>query len=124
MRPGEIFFGEGNIVGNAGRRTVILEVTNSSDHVVFVSSHYHFFEANRRLVFDREAAFGMRLDIPAGETVLWEPSQTREVRLVELGGKRWVEGFNGLVNGPLTPKQKAIALRRARERGFLGRRSD
>ena len=119
MKPGEIFFGDSKIVGNQGRRTIALKVRNSSDHVILVSSHYHFFEANRRLIFDREAAYGMRLDVPAGESVLWEPGETKEVRLVEYAGEKRVWGFNGLVNGPIANSQKPLALRRAREKGFF-----
>lgn len=111
--------GEGKIVCNQGRRTVTLTVRNASDHVVFVSSHYHFFEAHKRLVFDRGAAYGRRLDVPAGETVLWRPGETKEVRLVELAGAKQAWGFNGLVNGPLSDSQQPLALRRAREKGFL-----
>jgi len=119
MKPGEIFLGDSKIVGNQGRRTVTLRVRNSSDHVIFVSSHCHFFEANKRLVFDREAAYGMRLDLPAGESLLWEAGETKEVRLVELAGKRWVWGFNGIVNGPIAHSHKPLALHRAQEKGFL-----
>lgn len=96
-----------------------MTVRNASDHVVFVSSHYHFFEANKRLVFERAMAYGMRLDVPAGETVLWQPAETKEVRLVELAGAKQVWGFNGLVNGPISDSQKPLALRRAQEKGFL-----
>ncbi len=119
MKPGEIFFGDSKIVGNQGRRTIALKVRNSSDHVILVSSHYHFFEANRRLIFDREAAYGLRLDVPAGESVLWEPGETKEVRLVEYAGEKRVWGFNGLVNGPIANSQKPLALRRAQEKGFF-----
>jgi urease beta subunit len=117
--PGELLVGETPIQANVGRRTATVQVTNTSVWPVHVGSHFHFFEANRRLRFDRAAAFGMHLDILAGATVRWEPGQTREVRLVELAGRREVHGFNGLVDGPLTDENKAAALARARERGFL-----
>ena len=118
--PGEVLVGDAPIRANVGRRTVTVEVTNTSVWPVHVGSHFHFFEVNRRLRFDRAATFGMRLDILAGATVRWEPGETREVTLVELAGRREVHGFNGLVDGPLTDENKAAALEKARERGFLG----
>jgi urease subunit beta len=117
--PGEIVTGTAPVVANAGRRTVTLRVRNTSEWPVHVSSHYHVFEANPRLAFDRAAAFGMHLDIPAGATVRWEPGEEKDVRLVEYAGLRQVHGFNGLVDGPLTPERKAAALARLRARGFL-----
>jgi len=98
--PGAIVTPEGTIAVNAGRATVELEVTNASDEPVFVSSHYHFFEANAALRFDRSQALGMRLDIPAGTAVGWDPGQRRRVRLVALAGRRVAYGFRGLVQGP------------------------
>jgi len=117
--PGEIVPGTTPIVANPGRRTVTLRVRNTSVWPVHVSSHYHVFEANRRLCFDRAAAFGMRLDIPAGATTRWEPGEEKEVRLVEYAGRRHVHGFNGLVEGPLTSEARTAALARLRARGFL-----
>ena len=99
--------------------TITVTVENTSDHVVYVTSHYHFMEANRRLRFDRGAAYGRRLDIPPGSGVRWVPGEVREVSLVELGGGRRVFGFQGLVDGPLSPEAKARALDRARRSGFL-----
>ena len=119
MIPGEIITAEGPILANAGRRTHTLRTRNTSVWPVHVGSHFHVFEANRRLRFDRAAAFGMRLDIPAGATVRWEPGEEQEVRLVEFAGARRVHGFNGLVDGPLTPEAKAAALARMKERGFM-----
>lgn len=118
--PGEVLVGEEPIAANVGRRTATVEVTNTSVWPVHVGSHFHFFEVNRRLRFDRAVAFGMHLDILAGATVRWEPGETREVTLVEFAGRREVHGFNGLVDGPLTDENKAVALQQARERGFLG----
>jgi urease subunit gamma/beta len=118
--PGEVLPGAEPVVANPGRRTVTLRVLNTSAWPVHVGSHFHFFEANRRLRFDRGAAFGLRLDIPAGATVRWEPGETREVRLVEYAGAREVHGFNGAVNGPLTEEARAAALARLRARGFQG----
>ena len=116
--PGELLPGDGPIVGNGGHRAVELAVRNGGRWPIQVSSHYHFFEANRRLVFDRAAAFGMRLDLPAGDGVRLEPGQEQVVRLVPFGGRREAWGFNGLTNGKLDAAGKRRALRRARERGF------
>ena len=118
--PGEILPGEGPIVANAGRETIELEVVNRGRWPIQVSSHYHFFEANRRLEFDRSRAFGMRLDLPAGSGARFLPGERTVVRLVPLAGRREAWGFNGLVNGRLDDTGRAEALRRARERGFLG----
>ena len=101
MIPGEIDTGDGEIALNAGRRTVTLEVANTGDRPVQVGSHYHFFETNDALMFDRDAARGFRLDIPAGTAVRFEPGQTRTVKLVALDGDRVVVGFNAKVMGPL-----------------------
>lgn len=99
MIPGEVFPTAGDIELNAGVEGVTLMVANRGDRPVQVGSHYHFFEANEALDFDRAAARGMRLDIAAGTAVRFEPGQKREVRLVPLGGKRHVYGFNGKVMG-------------------------
>src|SRR5688500_12692634 len=117
--PGEVLVGEEPIQANVGRRTVSIQVTNTSVWPVHVGSHYHFFEVNHRLRFDRAAAFGMRLDIPAGGNVRWEPGEEKDVRLVDLGGRRHVYGFNGLVDGPLTEENKQVALERLRQHGFV-----
>ncbi len=118
--PGEVILADTPIVANAGRRTVALRVRNTSVWPIHIGSHYHFFEANRRLRFDRAAGFGMHLDIPAGAQVRWEPGEEREVRLVDYAGRREVHGFNGIVDGPLTEENKQAGLARLRERGFLG----
>lgn len=101
MIPGEVFPAEGDIVLNAGAPVTVLLVANTGDRPVQVGSHYHFAEANAGLSFDRAAARGQRLDIPAGTAVRFEPGQTREVRLVPLSGARLVYGFNAQVMGPL-----------------------
>ena len=101
MIPGEIITAEGEIVLNEGAETVTLMVANSGDRPVQVGSHFHFYEVNEALDFDREMARGFRLDIPAGTAVRFEPGQSREVQLVALGGHRRVHGFNGKVNGAL-----------------------
>jgi urease subunit beta len=99
MIPGEILAGEGEIELNAGRESVTLTVANTGDRPVQVGSHYHFYETNAALSFDREAARGARLDIPAGTAVRFEPGQTREVRLVKFAGDGVVYGFNQKVMG-------------------------
>ncbi|MGY8956335.1 MAG: urease subunit beta [Alphaproteobacteria bacterium] len=101
MIPGEILTADGEIILNEGRETVALVVANTGDRPVQVGSHYHFFEVNAALEFDRAAARGFRLDIPAGTAVRFEPGQSREVALVAYGGARRVFGFNGAVNGAL-----------------------
>ena len=101
MVPGETIVGKDPIAINAGRPVVELAVANTGDRPVQVGSHYHFGETNAALVFDREAARGFRLDIPAGTAVRFEPGQTRTVRLVAFCGNRVVTGFQGLVDGPL-----------------------
>ena len=101
MIPGEILPLAGDIEMNAGRPTVTLTVANTGDRPIQVGSHYHFYEANAALVFDREQARGFRLDIPAGTATRFEPGQSREVRLVAYAGDRRVTGFQGKVNGPL-----------------------
>ena len=101
MIPGEMFIRDGEIELNAGRRTVMLTVSNTGDRPIQVGSHYHFFETNPALKFDRKKSRGMRLDIPAGTAVRFEPGQTREVMLVALAGKRVVYGFRGDVMGKL-----------------------
>lgn len=101
MIPGEIFPAAGEIVLNEGAEVTILMVANTGDRPVQVGSHYHFAETNPGLAFDRDAARGKRLDIPAGTAVRFEPGQSREVRLVPLSGARVVHGFNGKVMGPL-----------------------
>ncbi|MCG8909366.1 MULTISPECIES: urease subunit beta [Pseudomonas] len=101
MIPGEYDIQSGEIELNAGRRTLALTVANSGDRPIQVGSHYHFFETNDALLFDRDAARGMRLNIPAGTAVRFEPGQSREVELVELAGDRKVYGFAGRVMGAL-----------------------
>ncbi len=101
MIPGEIDVAEGEIELNQGRETVTLEVANSGDRPVQVGSHYHFYETNAGLVFERERARGFRMDIPAGTAIRFEPGQKREVRLVAYSGGRVVWGFNAAVMGPL-----------------------
>ena len=115
MVPGEYLLQDAPVPLNEGRRTEILEVSNRGDRPVQVGSHYHFFEANRQLSFDRARAYGMRLNIPAGTAVRFEPGDTRAVELVALGGQRIVSGLNGLVEGALDDEAvRARALERVR----------
>jgi urease beta subunit len=118
MIPGEYKLAEGDIIANDGRRELELEVANSGDRPIQVGSHFHFFEVNRALRFDRAAAFGMRLNIPAGTAVRFEPGDTKRVKLVELGGSKRVNGLNNLTNGLAEDANKAAALKRALELGF------
>jgi len=111
MIPGEYFLRLEPIEANAGRATRRIEVANRADRPIQVGSHCHFFEVNRALAFDRPAAYGMRLNIPAGTAVRFEPGDTREVELVAIGGTREIVGLNGLVDGRLDdPRVHEAAL--------------
>jgi len=101
MIPGEWLLSDEPIEINAGRRTLRLSVRNTGDRPIQVGSHFHFYEVNRALEFDRDAALGMRLDVPAGQSIRFEAGDERDVDLVELGGARRVIGFNKLVDGGL-----------------------
>ena len=117
MIPGELVPGDGAVVLNAGRPVVEIDVVNAGDRPVQVGSHFHFFETNRALSFDRTQAYGRRLDIPAGTATRFEPGEARRVTLVPFGGRRVVRGLNGLTNGPLA-EEHANALERAAALGF------
>ena len=120
-RAGEVITPDVEIELNAGRRTGSVPVTNSGDRPVQVGSHFHFFEVNRALDFDRQATFGMRLDIPSGTAVRFEPGQEKEVALVEIGGRGRVSGFNSLTEGMIdSPAVREQAIARAKARGFRG----
>ncbi len=114
MIPGELFIKEGEITLNEGRRTANVEVANTGDRPIQVGSHIHFFEVNKALSFDREEAFGMRLNIPAGTAVRFEAGEQKSVELVELGGKKLVIGVNNLCNGA----SKEEAIENMRSKGF------
>ena len=118
MIPGEYLLAEGEIIANAGRKTVELTVANTGDRPIQVGSHFHFFEVNRALKFDREKAFGMRLNIPAGTAVRFEPGDEKRVSLVELAGRREVYGLNAVTEGPVAEEAKSSALERATQKGF------
>ena len=120
-RAGEIITPDEEIELNAGRRTGLVTVTNTGDRPVQIGSHFHFFEINRALDFDRAATFGMRLDIPSGTAVRFEPGQEKEVALVEIGGRGRVTGFNSLTEGMIdSPEVKDQAIARAKAGGFRG----
>lgn len=119
--PGELLPADEEVTINEGRETATVAVENTGDRPVQVGSHFHFFEANPGLDFDREAAYGMRLDIPAGTAIRFEPGTEREVDLVAIGGNRVVHGMAGLVNGELDDEEtRERALETAAEAGFAG----
>src|SRR5579859_3578226 len=121
MNPGEYLLDEaaGPITLNAGREAIRLLVSNTGDRPVQVGSHYHFFEVNRALHFERPQAYGMRLDIPAGTAVRFEPGEEKEVALVAIGGNRLVYGHNALTDGSLDdPAVKQAALEKVKTHGF------
>ncbi|HEX3032272.1 MAG TPA: urease subunit beta [Bacillota bacterium] len=119
MRPGEYILGTGDIQANVGRKTARATVANTGDRPVQVGSHFHFFEVNKALEFDRAIAFGKRLNIPAGTAVRFEPGEEKDVPLVEMGGKRAVYGLNSLTEGSLcSPEQLQKSLNKAVEAGF------
>ncbi len=117
MKPGEYMISDQEISANIGKETVTIRVVNSGDRPVQVGSHTHFFEVNRALVFAREKSYGFHLNIAAGTSIRFEPGDSRQVDLVQYGGKRIVFGFNGLVNGPLDEK-KTQAFAKAKQKGF------
>jgi len=118
--PGEVILGEGDITAFNGRQTVELTVANTGDRPIQVGSHCHFFEANRALRFDREKAYGFRLQVPAGTAVRFEPGEDKRVTLVSVGGNRVAYGINGLTHGRLDdPHVKQQALAKAKDLGFI-----
>lgn len=119
MIPGEIFYSGKEIILNDNRKTINIKVINSGDRPVQVGSHFHFFEVNKILKFDREAAYGMKLDIPSGTSVRFEPGEEKEIQLVELGGKKRVFGLNDLTQGQTTEATKEAAINRAKIKGFI-----
>lgn len=121
VKPGEILTEDGEIELNAGKDTEQVSVTNTADRPIQVGSHYHFFEVNKELAFHRNLAWGMRLDIPAGTAVRFEPGETKRVNLVEIGGTREGYGLNGLAEGKLDdPAVREKAVKAAKEKGFRG----
>ncbi len=119
MIPGEYLLAAGDIMANVDRKTVELDIANTADRPIQVGSHFHFFEANSALSFDRNSAFGMRLNIPAGTAVRFEPGDTKRVQLVEVSGLKVIVGLNNLTDGPVRSSREK-ALQRAHESGFAG----
>lgn len=119
IRPGEILLQDRDIILNQGRKTKQIAVANTGDRPIQVGSHFHFFEVNRLLVFDRAEAFGYRLDIPSGTSVRFEPGEEKEVALVELGGRKTVYGCNDLTQGRTDPEGQKQAMERAALKGML-----
>ena len=119
MIPGEYILREEPIECNVGRATVKIAVVNTGDRPVQIGSHFHFFEVNRQMEFDREKAFGMRLNIPAGTAVRFEPGEEKEVELVEFGGNKKIFGFNNLVDGDIeSKKEKESAMKKVKKQNF------
>ncbi|MBP2032332.1 urease subunit beta/urease subunit gamma/beta [Clostridium algifaecis] len=120
MIPGEIILKDEDIILNEGRKTLSIIVANKGDRPIQVGSHFHFFEVNKCLEFHRAEAFGMRLDIPSGTAVRFEPGEEKKVQLTEIGGNKFVKGLNGLTNGYLTALNKEASLKKAFNLGFKG----
>ena len=120
MIPGEYILGDGDIEANAGRRTVELTVANTGDRPIQIGSHFHFFEVNRALRFERGKAWGMRLNVPAGTAVRFEPGDEKIVTLVELAGSREVYGLNALSDGKVDASRLGAAVKNAGQAGFQG----
>ena len=118
MIPGEYFLASGDIACNVGRQTVAITVVNTGDRPVQVGSHYHFFEVNRQMQFDRATALGMRLNIAAGTAVRFEPGEEKDVELVAFGGRRAVYGFHNLVNGVATDDVQHELLKKLDQQHF------
>lgn len=123
--PGEVILADDPVEINARRETITLTVENTGDRPIQVGSHFHFFEVNPALAFDRKAALGYRLNIPAGTAIRFEPGQQQEVTLVAIGGNRIIRGMAGLVNGPVDdPDVQEQAIKKAREQGYLEHHRD
>lgn len=119
MKIGEIMFSDREITLNQGKKTVTILVANKGDRPVQVGSHYHFFETNKCLSFDREAAYGYHLDIPSGTSVRFEPGEEKEVQLVEMGGRKRVFGLNDLTRAQTNADTKPTSMDTAKLKGFL-----
>ena len=125
MVPGEYIMDGAELELNHGRPVVTITVNNTGDRPIQVGAHYHFFETNKALVFDRVKAYGMRLDLPSGTSVRFEPGDTKEVKLVPYGGRRVVYGFNALVSGRLDdPYTREMSIKRCIEQGYGHKPSD
>jgi urease subunit beta len=119
MIPGEYILKKGSIECNVGRPVTQITVVNTGDRPVQVGSHFHFFEVNRLLQFEREKAFGMRLNIAAGTAVRFEPGEEKEMELVSFGGNKKIVGFSNLADGNINGENKELALKKARDKNFL-----
>ena len=119
MIPGEYFMSKNPILANVGKKTIKISVSNTGDRPIQVGSHTHFFETNRALLFQRSKTFGFRLNIPSGTSLRFEPGDSRIVELTEFGGNKIVFGFNSLVNGKLTKKQKERSILKLKKKGFM-----
>ena len=124
MIPGEYFLKNEPIECNVGRATIKIAVVNTGDRPVQIGSHFHFFEVNRQMEFDREKAFAMRLNIPAGTAVRFEPGEEKEIELVEFGGNKILFGFNNLVDGDTdSKKDKESAMKKIKKQGFKNKQA-
>jgi urease subunit beta len=119
MIPGEYYLSKNPILANVGKTMIRINVKNTGDRPIQVGSHTHFFETNKFLSFQRNKTFGFHLNIPSGTSLRFEPGDSRIVELTEYGGKKIVFGFNSLVNGKLTKKQKEISLLKLKKEGFM-----
>jgi urease subunit beta len=118
MIPGEYILAAGNIECNVGRSTIKITVVNTGDRPVQVGSHFHFFEVNKQMKFDRERSFGMRLNIAAGTAVRFEPGEEKDVELVNFGGNKKIVGFSNLADGVIDESNKSNAIKKASEKNF------
>jgi urease beta subunit len=119
MIPGEYFLDENNIILNEELEYIELIVQNKSERPIQIGSHFHFFEVNRELIFERKKTFGKRLDIPSGSAVRFEPGEKKLVKLIPIGGKRYIYGFNGLANGPVNNEYLEKSLIKATNNNFI-----
>jgi len=118
MIPGEYFLSSNPILANVGKKTIKINVKNTGDRPIQIGSHTHFFETNRALMFQRHKTFGYHLNIPSGTSLRFEPGDSRIVELTEFGGKKIVFGFNSLVNGKLSKKQRDLSTSKLKKKGF------
>ena len=118
MIPGEYILADGSIECNTGRPTIKLIVVNTGDRPVQVGSHFHFFEVNKQMQFERQKTFGMRLNIAAATAVRFEPGEEKEVELVSFGGNKKIVGFSNLVDGDVNEENKKLALEKAKDKKF------
>ena len=118
MIPGEYILAKGDIIANEGRKTTTLIVVNTGDRPVQIGSHFHFFEVNKQMSFNRSAAFGMRLNIAAGTAVRFEPGEEKEVELTEFGGNKKIFGFNNLVDGDISEANRIKAMEKSINNNF------